>query len=260
MVREFLIAGGDTAVALDPGEEVFDGVALAVESAAEPTGPAAPRPGWDAGVHALLVQALAEGVGIEPAIGQQPAVAQTRQQRPTGEQVMLRSGRQRQFHGSSQGIDRRSYLGIEATFGPAHGLGRLAAGGVGPVGVHLDVRAVQTADLAPSVGTQAPKQPRPQAALAPATEPRVDRTPWAESRGQVPPRYTGAQDIPHRRHHQPIILGRPSPATVPFCPKAKSASAQVNFFSRSHNGSGSSQRSVVVIALRRRATSKVSYR
>ena len=41
MVGEFFIASGDAAVAFNPGQEVFDGIVLPVESAAEPAGPAA---------------------------------------------------------------------------------------------------------------------------------------------------------------------------------------------------------------------------
>lgn len=95
MVREFFIAGGDAAVAFDPGEEVRHGVALPVEAAAETTGPAATRPWRDASPHALFVQSLAKIIGVESSIGEQPAVAQTRQQRRAGEQVVLWPGRDR---------------------------------------------------------------------------------------------------------------------------------------------------------------------
>jgi hypothetical protein len=78
MVREFFVKGGDAAEAFDSGEEVFDGMALAAP--AEPAGPAATRPGWNTGSHALFVQSPAEVVGIEPAIGEQPAVAQARKE------------------------------------------------------------------------------------------------------------------------------------------------------------------------------------
>jgi hypothetical protein len=71
---------------------------------------------------------------------------------------------------------------------------------------------------------------------------------------------TGAQDIPYRFHYQPIVLGRPFAAPVPFCPKLMTASDQINFLSRFYSGSGSSQRSVVIMALRRRFAPKSSYR
>jgi hypothetical protein len=50
---------------------------------------------------------------------------------------------------------------------------RLAPSGIGTVGVPLDMRAVQTSDLAPGVGAQSPEQARPQPAPAPATKPQV---------------------------------------------------------------------------------------
>jgi hypothetical protein len=47
---------------------------------------------------------------------------------------------------------------------------------------------------------------------------------------------------------------------VPFCPKPISASDQIDFLSRIHNGSGSSQRSGVIMTLQRRFAPKPSYR
>ncbi len=75
MIGELFIAGGDAAVAFDPGKEVFDRVAPPVELAAEAAGPAPARSGWDAGPDALRAQPLAEVVGVESAVGEQPAIA-----------------------------------------------------------------------------------------------------------------------------------------------------------------------------------------
>ena len=95
MVRELFITGSDAAVAFDPAEEVLPGVALAAETTAEPTGPAATGPWRNTGPHALIVQPLAEASGVESPVGGQPAVAQARQEGRAGQQVVLRSGRHR---------------------------------------------------------------------------------------------------------------------------------------------------------------------
>jgi len=148
MVGELFITSGDATVAFDPGEEVFDRVALPVESAAELAGPAPARPGWDAGPHTLIVQPLAKVVCVESAVGEQPAVAQARQERGAGEQVVLRAGPHRQLHGPAQRVDCGGHLAVEAALDPTHRLARLAASRISAVSVDLDVRAVQAADLA----------------------------------------------------------------------------------------------------------------
>jgi hypothetical protein len=68
--REFIIAGSDTAEVLQLGKEAFDQVALAVEPLAETGFPTAVAFRRDIGRSALLLDQLADAIGIIGLIGQ----------------------------------------------------------------------------------------------------------------------------------------------------------------------------------------------
>lgn len=67
--REFIVAGGDAAMALDSAEEVFDAMAATVVAAVEGVAPSAPAPWSDTGPNAGLVQRAMKRARIKALIG-----------------------------------------------------------------------------------------------------------------------------------------------------------------------------------------------
>jgi len=89
---EFFIASRDAAMDFDATEEVFDLVAAAVVAAMESDALTASSFGWNATSGPLLAQLLAENVGIESFVGDDPVSSGPRQHRANRMLVVLRSG------------------------------------------------------------------------------------------------------------------------------------------------------------------------
>ena len=87
--REFLVAGRDTAVALDPAEEVFDHMAMPVKFAVEADRRAPSAAGRDPVECAGAGERAAKAVRIESAVRDRPFSLQVRMKRCAGPKVVL---------------------------------------------------------------------------------------------------------------------------------------------------------------------------
>ena len=237
---ELFVASADATVAFDAAEEVFDLMAAPVVAAVEGNGPAARAFPWDADARALPTQPRAKRIGIEALVRHRAVTTQARQQGFDRIQIMALSGGEAERHGASTGVDDGRQLRIDATFGATDRLRGLSAARIRAVLMQLDMRAVEVPQLALGGRRHESEKPTEKTGCAPAPEPRIDRTPRTKVRRQVTPGNTGAQNIEHRADHEPVVLGRSPSARAPagFRPRT------VNFFSRSHKGSGSSQRRI----------------
>ena len=208
---ELLIASADAPVAFDATEEVLHLVTTTVVPPMK-RDPYPPASFWrDAAGGALAAQPGAEGVRIKSLIRHHPLASQARQQGFHGVEIVARTGRQRQAHRAATAVNCRRELGVEATLGAADRLLLLAATGIAPVLVQLDVRAVEVTQLPAGTPGDEPHQPGKEAGLTPAPEAGVNRVPRAKALRQVAPRDPGAQHEEHPRDHEPVVLRRPAP-------------------------------------------------
>ena len=238
---ELFVAGGDAPKLLQAAKEVFDVMAMPVVTAMEAGGMPAALSGRNAAPGVLRAQLGAESISVEALVGHDPVAAQTPPQWSHGKQVVLRAGGQGDRNRPAMLVRDGGELGVQSAFGPPDRLRQLAARGIGPVLMQLDVRAVQMPQPALGAPGQSRQQTMPQATRRPASPARVDRAPRAVGCRHISPRTTGAQHIPNRRHHDPVIQRRPAPHCA-IMPSPGFAPTQVNFFSRFHSGSANSNR------------------
>ena len=110
---EFVVAGRDATVGFDAAEEVFDLVAAPVIAAMETVRlPAVPFR-RDAAPAALPPQPLAEFIGVETFIGDDPRATRAPKQRHDGVLVILRTGREADGDRSPVGVHHRRQPGIQ---------------------------------------------------------------------------------------------------------------------------------------------------
>ena len=238
---ELFVAGGDAPELLNAPKEVFDVVAMPVVTAMEAGWMPAALSGRNAAPGVLCAQIGTESIGVEALVGHDPVTAQTPPQWSHGEQVVLRAGGQGDRNRPAMLVRDGGELGVQSAFGPTDGLRQLAARGIGPVLMQLDVRAIQVPQPTFGAPGQSRQQTVPQTTRCPAPPARVDRTPRAVLCRHISPRTTGAQHIPNRRHHDPIINRRPTPNCA-IMPSPRISPTQLNFFSRFHSGCANSNR------------------
>ena len=210
---KLLVTSRDPTVAFDAGKVVLNRVSMRIEAAVEAIGNATGAFWGDADHRAAFCKAMPETIRIESPVGNGPAAVQLGFERLAGPEVMLLSRSEMESDCPADTVDNSSELRIEASFGPSHSLGGLSANRIGTVSMHLDVRAVHSADSAKCRTSKLSKDSGPETRCTPSSEARVDRAPGSESVRKVSPRDTGAKHIPHRRNHASVILAR-SPSFV----------------------------------------------
>ena len=235
---EFLVSSTDASVSFDAAEEVFDLVTAPIVASME-SDLSAPRSfGRNTDAGALATQLGPKRIGIEAFVRNGAVPAQMRQQRFNRVQIVAWSCGQPQRDGPATCVHNGCQLRIDSAFGPTDGLRALPAAWIRAMLVQLDVRTVEVTQFALRSARKAREHPAKQPDRTPATETRIDRTPRSKVRRHVAPWHSGAQNVKHRRYHEPVVFARSTSAAPPagFGPRT------VNFFSPSHNGSGSSQR------------------
>jgi len=126
----------------------------------------------------------------------------------------------------TQGIAGEMDLGGKAGLGAAHGLGELAAGWAGAMGVHSHGRAFDEQVFVVALSAEGGEQSGPQPAGGPAPEPRIDAGPAAKAGRQVPLGSAGAQNSEKGLEAQALVGAF---ATTPMDP-AQGLPVGLNFF------------------------------
>lgn len=242
---EFIVSCADPSKAFDAAEEVFDFVPTAVVAAMKCHARASRTFGRDANTCALLAKPGAKRVGIEAFVADGAPAPQRRQEWVDGVQVVALASGQGDRHSPAATLHDGRELGIEAAFGTTHRLRSLAATRIGAVLVQFDVRAVNAAQAAHCAACDQGEDLREEADGAPAPEPRIDRTPRAETFRQIAPWDSRAQHVENRGEHESIVFRRPAPTShCANLPSAHLGARPVNFFSRPQSGSGNCVRSI----------------
>ena len=194
----------------------------------------------DTDSRTLSAQARPKRVGVEAFVCNSATVAQAGQERLDCIKIVTLALGQAERDGSPTSLNDRGKLGIDSTLSATDRLGSLTAARVRTVLMQFDVRAIDMPQLTGCSRCDQREHPGEEPHSAPATKPRVDRAPRAKMLWQVAPRDARSQDVEHRAEHKPIIFRR-SPTQRP---PAGFTTRTVNFFSRRHNGSGSSLRRI----------------
>ncbi len=163
---DFLVASGNAAMAFNASEEVFNRVTVAVKHMVVVVGRAPARSWRNTGERAAGRQVAAKAVGIEAAVGQDPASAQVLLQPSVGVQVVLRAARQTESNGPANSDYDGGQLRIESTLGLTLGLAGLTSCGIGAVAMHFDVRTVDASNPTPHLPAQLGVETGPQARCA----------------------------------------------------------------------------------------------
>jgi hypothetical protein len=213
---QLFIAGTDSAVAFDAAKEGFDRMTVSIKRPIEAVGDTTGASRWNAYECAGVGEVVAEGIGVESAITNDPMTAELRQQRFAGTQVVLGTGREMKADCTPDAVDHSCKLGVESALWPPDRLGGLASIRVGPVLMNLDVGAVDTADPSARATAEGRDQASPEPRNAPSSEARVDGTPRAKLRRKVSPRHASPENIPHCSDHKPVIFRRPA-SIVTIC-------------------------------------------
>ncbi len=241
--REFVVASGDAAEAFDPAKEVFDVVSAAVVAVMEADGSATIAARRDTNSGALLPKVCTEAVGIECLVADRTLVPQSRNDRGDCLEVMLLAGRKAQSHRPAMPFDHGGEFCVKPSLGSPDRMPCLSARRVRPVLMQFDMGTIKMTQLSGRLSGEQREQACPKPAFAPTTPASVNRIPRTKCCRHVTPRTSRAQHIPNGSNHQPIIFGWPAPNPANRTPPLF-APAQVNFFSRSHSGSGNSMRLV----------------
>ena len=195
---EFVVAGGDVAVALKGTEEVFDTVSLAIVAAMEGTG-----------FDPLVADGQArEDILFDP---QEPerirVVALVRQHRGAAESADVPD--QRRGHGDighiacaeqpsqwpSAPVDQGMNLGRESAAAWSHGLGMLPAAGIGGALADSHISRVNAVEPPRGALVQALEEALPKALITPTRKVSIDRSPMAACTWQIPPRATRPEHV-----------------------------------------------------------------
>ena len=206
--REFVVASADAAEAFEASVGVFDGVTMSIKFFGEVVGFASAGFERDAGKDPVCGERRTQLVGIESAVGDQPAVSQFAPKTFAGFEVMAVAGGQPHRDRSAERVDDHGQLGVEPALGAAHRLRLLAARRVGSMCMNLDAGCIHRTDASEAASGDLFEKPGPQACAAPTSPTRIDRFPRAKVPGQVAPWYARAKHVAHRLDHQFIVFGR----------------------------------------------------
>jgi hypothetical protein len=136
---QLFIAGADPAVAFDAAEEVFDRMTVSIKCPTEAVGDTTGTSRWNAHERARAGEILAEHIGVESSIPDDPEAVESWQERCAGVQIMLGSGRKVETDCASHTVDHCGELRVEPAFGPPDRLRGLSSGRIRTVLVDLDV-------------------------------------------------------------------------------------------------------------------------
>jgi len=205
--REFVVASANAAEAFEASVGVFDGVTMNIKLFGELVGFAAASLERDARKDAVGCERSPQRVGIESAVGDQPAVSQFAPKAFAGFEVMTIAGCQPNRDGSAERVDDHRQLGVEPALGAAHRLRLLAACRIGAMGVNFDTGGIHRADATEAAARDFFEKPGPQAGAAPTSPARIDRLPWTKTTGQVAPWYTRTEHVAHCFEHELVVFG-----------------------------------------------------
>lgn len=189
-----------------------------------------------AGVHgydgdaALLVHISTDGVAV---------VALVHEGERAGPQVLAQQGLglivigdigagEDEAEWITQSIAGEVDLGGKAGLGPAHGLGKLAAGRTGPMGVDAHGSAVDEEVFIIALRTDRGQQCGPKSGGRPATETGVDALPRAEANRQIPPGRSGAQALVGAFPATPVDPAQAVPVGFNFFSSSQCSSRRTN--------------------------------
>ena len=184
---EFIVAGADAPETFEACVGIFDGVAMSIERGIEVVDFSAAGFERDAGKYPMGGQRLAKFVGVEGAVGHQPAAALFAPQPGARFQIVAVARCQLHRNRPAQSVDDHGQLGVEPSLGAAHRLRLLASRRIGSMRMHLDAGCIHGPDLAKATAGDLLEQVRPQARPAPAPPACIDRLPWTELCGQIAP-------------------------------------------------------------------------
>lgn len=140
---KFFVTSGDTAVAFESAEIVFDEVTGAVVAAVKTRKRPATAPRRNAGAGLPAAHVGAKRRRVEGLVCDEVMAPHRREHRLHRAGVGSLARCQGQRERSAAGIDDRRDLGVASALGPADGLRRLATSGIEAVLMDLAMRAIE---------------------------------------------------------------------------------------------------------------------
>ena len=209
-LAEFLVASADATKALNPGEEVFDHMAMGVERFRIMKFDAARTARRNTRNGANAKECLTENVKTKAPICGHPTVSKERDESSDRVKVMSISSHQVKAYRAAKTVDHCGQFCILSSLGFTNSLRAGAAGGIGAVLMNFDMGAIDTAQPTAGLQRKLIEHLRPQVIYAPSAKARIDRIPRAKFFRQISPRDTGAQDVIDPAHHDSIVFRWPT--------------------------------------------------